>query len=294
MTLNDLYQVIFTQLIQAEVPDADVDAFRLLEFVTGINHALFLADKEQEVSQRLADQALQLASQRAQRIPLQHLIGEQEFMGLSFRVNKHVLIPRQDTEVLVESALRLATAQPEGQACPDSGHVLDIGCGSGCILISFLHEINKGRSVSCRWHGVGIDVSPKALQTASENARRLHTSSELQWICSDLFNELDDQIFDLILSNPPYIPTEVIQTLQPEVKNHDPITALDGGADGLSFYHRLIPDSRTYLKQNGWLLVEIGYDQAQAVTRIFESCGYRNVNVKKDFAGCDRVVAGQK
>lgn len=278
MTLRQAYEEGIERLKEAGIEEAGLDAWYLLEYVTGINRATYFADSNQEMkdSHRVTYQTL--ISERETRIPLQHLTGVQEFMGLEFRVNEHVLIPRQDTEILVETALeKINTKKPL--------RVLDMCTGSGCILLSVL---SYGRK-KCEITGVGVDVSDKALQVAKENARNLQVDAE--WIESDLFSGISEK-FDMILSNPPYIPSAVIKTLQPEVREHDPLLALDGKEDGLYFYRKITEESRNYLQPGGWLIFEIGAEQGEAVSSYLKQNGFVQVAVKKDLTGLDRVVCG--
>lgn len=278
MTLRQAYEEGIERLKEAGIEEAGLDAWYLLEYVTGINRATYFADSNQEMkdSHRVTYQTL--VSERETRIPLQHLTGVQEFMGLEFRVNEHVLIPRQDTEILVETALeKINTKKPL--------RVLDMCTGSGCILLSVL---SYGRK-KCEITGVGVDVSDKALQVAKENARNLQVDAE--WIESDLFSGVSEK-FDMILSNPPYIPSAVIKTLQPEVREHDPLLALDGKEDGLYFYRKITEESRNYLQPGGWLIFEIGAEQGEAVSSYLKQNGFVQVAVKKDLTGLDRVVCG--
>ena len=278
MTLRQAYEEGIERLKEAGIEEAGLDAWYLLEYVTGINRATYFADSNQEMKDSHRSTYQTLISERETRIPLQHLTGVQEFMGLEFRVNEHVLIPRQDTEILVETALeKINTKKPL--------RVLDMCTGSGCILLSVL---SYGRK-KCEITGVGVDVSDKALQVAKENARILQVDAE--WIESDLFSGVSEK-FDMILSNPPYIPSAVIKTLQPEVREHDPLLALDGKEDGLYFYRKIIEESRNYLQPGGWLIFEIGAEQGEAVSSYLKQNGFVQVAVKKDLTGLDRVVCG--
>lgn len=278
MTLRQAYEEGIERLKEAGIEEAGLDAWYLLEYVTGINRATYFADSNQEMKDSHRATYQTLISERETRIPLQHLTGVQEFMGLEFRVNEHVLIPRQDTEILVETALeKINTKKPL--------RVLDMCTGSGCILLSVL---SYGRK-KCEITGVGVDVSDKALQVAKENARILQVDAE--WIESDLFSGISEK-FDMILSNPPYIPSAVIKTLQPEVREHDPLLALDGKEDGLYFYRKIIEESRNYLQPGGWLIFEIGAEQGEAVSSYLKQNGFVQVAVKKDLTGLDRVVCG--
>lgn len=273
-TYRTLYEQGREILESAGVPEAALDARLLLEYIcrTGRHDLLAHGDRNVEKTQETA--YFQALAQRRERIPLQQITGEQEFMGLRFQVTKDVLIPRQDTEVLVEEVMR----------CRHDGmHILDMCTGSGCILISLLYYSN-----GCT--GVGADISPKALQAARENAGRLLKEPAV-FVESDLFDKIEGK-FDIIVSNPPYIESDVIETLMPEVREHEPLSALDGGGDGLYFYRRIISESRDYLKRGGMLFFEIGYNQAESVCTLMKEAGFEQVQTVQDFSGNDRVVLG--
>ncbi len=273
MTLQQAFEYGRKTLEAANIGDTEVDAWLLLEYVTGITRAKYYMDMQKQISVEQEECYRFCIDKRAAHIPLQHITGVQEFMGLGFCVNEHVLIPRQDTEVLVESVL--------GELKPDM-RILDMCTGSGCILISLL-KLKEGL------FGVGVDISKEALHMAEKNAKRHEVSAE--WIHSDLFENVQGD-FDVIVSNPPYIRTAVIEELQDEVKLHDPRLALDGMEDGLYFYRRIVENSPNYLKKGGKLYFEIGHDQGEAVKNLMETAGFEDVAVKKDLAGLDRVVSG--
>ncbi len=259
------------------IEDATVDAWLLLEFVTGMNRTRFFVDGNKEMPKAEEEQYFALIEQRKKRIPLQHLTGVQEFMGLEFQVNEHVLIPRQDTELLVLEAEKQLKSMEA-----DQRQVLDMCTGSGCIAISL-----KKRNPEIICHGA--DISEKALETARSNAQILDT--EIDFIQTDMFTNIEGR-FDIIVSNPPYIPTKVIEELEEEVRLHDPFSALDGKEDGLYFYRILAKESPRYLKQGGWLYMEIGYDQSEAVEQLLAQTGFTQIHTEKDLAGLDRVVCG--
>ena len=275
MTLKEAYEYGQEQLKSVEIEDADLDAWYLLEHVTGITRAGYFMDMHRVLSEKEEAEYREFVAIRAKHVPLQHITGVQEFMGLEFCVNEHVLVPRQDTEVLVESVLEVL--KPDMQ-------VLDMCTGSGCILISLL-KLCGFADVS----GVGADVSKEALQVACKNAEQL--DAEATWIYSDLFSKVEGE-YDVIVSNPPYIRTSVIEGLKEEVKFHDPFIALDGKEDGLYFYRRIVEESPQYLKKGGKLYFEIGHDQGDDVLRLMKEAGFSDVTVKKDLAGLDRVVFG--
>ena len=261
------------RLAAAGVEEAAVDAWLLFSYDKKVDRTWYLLNRTQRASGEEQEVYLKLIARRCERVPLQHITGEQEFMGLPFRVTPDVLIPRQDTEVLVEECLR--------HLAP--GNIfLDLCTGSGCILVSLLHYA-KGT------FGTGADLSGKALAVAKGNVEA--NGVEARLVQGDLFEPVTGT-FDLIVSNPPYIASAEIETLTPEVREHEPRMALDGTADGLFFYKRIVQESPSYLKEGGWLCMEIGYDQGAAVQQLMEAWGFVTVSVIKDLAGLDRVVSG--
>ena len=274
MTLREAYEYGLKQLNEAGIGEADLDAWYLLEFVTGIDRAMYYLKMQEAISTGQEKLYRKYIDTRAEHIPLQHITGVQEFMGLEFCVNEHVLVPRQDTEVLVESVLKVLKPGMK---------VLDMCTGSGCILISLLKHCAGVR-------GIGIDISAKALEVAKANCCKLGVEAELTQ--SDLFENVNGQ-YDVIVSNPPYIRTAVIEELQEEVKFHDPWIALDGKEDGLYFYRKIVENSPQFLNQGGKLYFEIGYEQGKDVKKLMEQAGFLDVEVKKDLAGLDRVVFGK-
>ena len=265
-------------LAEVEIEEAELDARLLLEHICGTDRNTLLVHGDRTVSPEEEKQYLDAVERRSRRIPLQQITGQQEFMGLPFWVNSNVLIPRQDTEVLVEEVLKHTH---------DGMQILDMCTGSGCILISILHYSND-----CE--GLGVDVSSPALEVAEENAERLlsgRTGVSARFLQSDLFEAVDGK-YDILVSNPPYIRSAVVDTLMPEVKDYEPRIALDGEEDGLVFYRRILSDCKKNLKKGGMLFFEIGYDQAEAVKGMMEQAGFLEVTVKKDFGGLDRVVFG--
>lgn len=295
MTYGELYLQGKDRLLDAGIEEAGLDARLLLEYVCGTNRNELLVHGDRTVDTEKEAVYESLILRRRKRIPMQHLTGVQEFMGLKFLVGGQVLIPRQDTEILVEEVLR---------NLHDGMAVLDMCTGSGCILISLLHYSNN-----CR--GVGADISGEALVTARQNAEKLlgtaTSDSDRQsfpesekrsedfpcFVQSDLFEQIEGK-FDIIVSNPPYIRSDEIDTLMPEVREHEPRLALDGGKDGLDFYRRIIAESGEYLYGGGMLFLEIGYDQREDVSALMEEAGFGEIQAVKDYAGLDRVVYGTR
>lgn len=267
----------------AGIEEAGLDAWLLLEYESGKNRAYYFAHCKEEADEEIKTSYMEKIRKRAQHIPLQHLTHQGYFMGYEFFVNENVLVPRQDTEVLVEEALSLIKEKEVPQ-------ILDMCTGSGCILLSILLEREDAL-------GTGVDLSEKALSVAEKNRETYHLETRAELIKSDMFQcgyfEGKKESFDIIVSNPPYIPTEEIEKLQAEVRFHDPFMALDGKEDGLYFYRIIAKNAGEYLKPGGFLACEIGCDQGEDVKKMFESCGFSDVKVIKDLAGLDRVVSGK-
>ncbi len=262
-------------LAEAGIVEAALDAWYLLEYVCKIDKAHYYLHYEDEMEEEQLQTYEMMVKKRAERIPLQYITGTQEFMGLEFKVNPHVLIPRQDTEILVETTL--------GVLHPGM-RVLDLCTGSGCIIISLMHFAKE-------LTGVGSDISKQALLTARENAKANQVN--VDWVRSDLFANIAGT-YDVIVSNPPYIPTGVIETLMPEVRDFEPVEALDGQEDGLFFYDRIIKESGEFLNAGGYLLFEIGHDQGEAVSAMMKQAGFEKIRVIRDLSGLNRVVCGRK
>lgn len=278
MTYRECYEQGCRTLQAAGIEEAALDARLLLEAVCGTDRNDLLVHGEQPVAPEAEEKYLNWIRQRAEHIPLQQLTGEQGFMGLTFSVNEHVLIPRQDTEILVEEVLK---------ELHDGMRVLDMCTGSGCILLSLLHYSND-----CE--GLGVDLSAEALEVAGRNVLKVLTPEKAEhahFLQSDLFEKVEGK-FEIIVSNPPYIASAEVEKLMPEVRDHEPRMALDGTEDGLYFYRCIIEEAGKHLVSSGMLFFEIGYDQGQAVSELMRTEGYCEVQVVQDYAGLDRVVFG--
>lgn len=262
-------------LAECGIEDASADAWLLMEFCCKISRTRYLLCRTEQADPELLENYRAVLARRGEHIPLQHITGEQEFMGFTFKVNEHVLIPRQDTEILVETALKAAAPGKK---------VLDLCTGSGCIIISLM-KLCPGLE------GTALDLSPQALQVAKKNAVKHRVP--VSFLESDLFDQVEGQ-FDLIVSNPPYIPTGQIGELMEEVRLHEPGMALDGKEDGLYFYRRIVGECDSYLNPGGWLMFEIGSDQGESVEKMLTEQQFTEVKVIQDLAGLDRVVIGRK
>lgn len=274
MTYREAVEFGTKCLTDAGVPDAALDAWYLLQMVCRIERSYYYVHGEEDITQDAQKEYEIAVQKRAEHIPLQYIIGEQEFMGFRFKVNSNVLIPRQDTETLVEQVLKIVKPGMK---------VLDLCTGSGCVLISVLKNAPE-------LTGVGSDISKTALLVAKENAKMHEVDAD--WIRSDLFDNITET-FDVIMANPPYIPTGEILSLMPEVRDFEPENALDGGADGLDFYRKIAGQVKDYLNPGGYVYMEIGYDQGEAVSELMRNAGFTEVEVIKDLARNDRVVKGK-
>lgn len=281
-TYRELYEEGRRILEQAGLPDAALDARFLLEEVCGTNLQTLLVFPEKKVTEEEVNQYRAFIQRRKDREPTAMILGEWDFMGLTFRLNKSTLIPEQDTEVLVETALEELKRRGPGEA---PLRILDLCTGSGCILLSLLHELRNAG-------GLGTDLSEEALEAARENAVRLGLQERAAFRQGDLWEPVGDERFDLIVSNPPYVPTEVIPTLEPEVRCGEPYAALDGGEDGLVFYRRIMREAAGHLKPSGIIIVESGFDEAPQIAALMQDQKLRGIRTVKDYGGLDRVVLG--
>ncbi len=284
MTYREAYNIGVARLEASlpENPDRKLDARLLLEASCGTDYQTFLADgNERLVTDEEFRRYETMLERRSGHEPVAYILGAQDFMGLPFFVTRDVLIPNQDTENLVEEAMKEVHA---------GMRILDLCTGSGCILLSLLHY-------SADTTGVGTDLSAAALRVAAENGGRLGLSDRAVWKQGDLYEALADaessSKFDLIVSNPPYIPTAVIGTLMPEVAEMEPRMALDGGEDGLGFYRRILAGARDVLKIGGVLMMETGFDEAADVAVMMRQSGFLDLQIIRDYGGQDRIVRGE-
>lgn len=273
-TVRVLYEKGCQILQKAKIENAPYDARILLEWVLEFGHADFILEANREVEQKKEEQYMQYIEKRSTHYPLQYLMRQSFFMDFEFFVDEGVLIPRQDTEVLIETILEREDKKEK--------KILDVCTGSGCIAISLKKYLEKSDVVA-------VDISRRALEIAKINREKL--GADIHLFESDLFEKVEGE-FDIIVSNPPYIRTKEIGTLMDEVKSFEPMLALDGREDGLFFYRKIIKEGRDYLKKDGRMYFEIGCDQGEAVSFLFQKYGYRDIHIRKDLAGLDRVVYG--
>lgn len=280
------------QLEDAGIKDAEIDAKELFCHMMGIDRTGLIMMWQDVLQDNQCEVYFDLVQERCTRKPLQHIVGSQEFMGLTFKVNDKVLIPRQDTETMVEHFFTLfkegtINGEKYGGDEKRGSDVLDLCCGSGAIGVSIAKNFPEAKVTM-------TDVSKEAATIAKENASANGCKS-VKVMESDMFSGLKGRFsnkrYDYIISNPPYIERDVIRTLEPEVRDYEPHMALDGGEDGLRFYRTIAENAPDHLNKNGILMMEIGYNQKDAVTKILEDSGcFENVLCLKDLTGKDRIV----
>ncbi len=252
------------------------EANSLLELALKVDKVFLIANPDHEISPTDRDIFNEYVKRRSNREPFQHIAGKQEFWGLDFIVTPDVMIPRPETEMIVEEASNLFRDRKNVRFC-------EIGIGSGCISVSILHELKTAEALA-------VDISESALLVARENAERNSVSERLELGVSNVFNDFGDQKFDFIVSNPPYVPVADISTLQPEVKAFDPKVALTDGGDGLSIIRRIIEDAPKFLLSEGYLLMEIGFNQSEKVRQLFDMHCWSELEFLPDLQGIPRLI----
>lgn len=263
-------------LQNAGVPEARREAGSLLAFILAKDRTFLIAHAEDPVSEEALSRFQESVERRAAGEPLQYITGVQDFFGREFRVTPDVLIPRPETELLVEAAIEVSGSSP---------FVCDVGTGSGCIAVTLLCEIENARAVA-------VDKSRAALEIAKLNASKFSVSDRAEFAVSDCFDALDPRIyqFDLVVANPPYVSASMLSGLQREVRDHEPLIALSPGDDGLTIIRRLIKETTPFLKPNGHLLMEIGFDQGEAVTELVKETSWQLLEIRPDLQGIPRIV----
>ncbi len=275
MNLKEILKYGKEELIKNNIEDASIIAKELAEHIFKITRAQMIANNDMEFSKDQTDNYINSIKKISTGIPIQYITNNQEFMNLNFYVDENVLIPQPDTETLVEEVIN----EYKEKKC----EILDLCTGSGAIAISLAKYINESNIVAS-------DISMKALQIAKLNAEKNLVRKKIEFIESDMFNKIYKDDFDIIVSNPPYIKTKIIEELDKQVKN-EPYIALDGGADGLKFYKIIIENAYKYIKNEGKVFLEIGYDQKNELINLFkENNHYENIYSKKDLGGNDRII----
>ena len=275
-TISSLLNWTVNYFKSKNIQSARLDAEVLLSHVLRQERIYLYVHFDEPMEQNELSKFREYVKKRAQHVPIAYIIGEREFMGLPFKVTKDTLIPRPDTEILVENVLNNVDKDKEIE-------IVDIGTGSGAIILSLLVNLPNAQ-------GKTVDISSKAIEVAKENAVNLQVNDRCEFFVGDLFAPLNGNKFDLIVSNPPYIPQKDIATLEDDVKEYEPVSALTDGGDGLSYYRRLLSEGKAYIKENGFIALEIGIYQSEDVKQIAMDNGWKNIKIIKDYAGIDRVV----
>ena len=285
-TLQELFAELVRSFREHDVPTSELDARILICHLAGITHEVLAAHPEVTLSNGTVRAIMNAAKRRCAREPVSRIVGVREFWGLEFSLVASSLDPRPDTETLVQAVIDVAA----GHDCPDPLTILDLGTGSGCILIALLHEIGNA-------HGVGVDRNPDTLKIAQGNAQRHRLGDRASFVCASWLDGLSGE-FDIVVSNPPYIPSDEISLLEPEVAMFDPRRALDGGRDGLDAYRQIIPRLVQILKPGGWALFEVGEKQAPDVCTLFQAAGkgirFDELLQMPDLAGRIRCIAARR
>lgn len=276
-TITRLLRDTEARLTKAGIDNAPLDARVLLAHILQLDRVQLISQADRVLTKNETQQFEALIARRAQREPVSRILGAREFWGLSFTLNEATLVPRPDSETLIEAALKEVKRSAPLR-------ILDLGAGSGCLLLALLHELPNAS-------GVGIDAAPRAVEQATHNAKHLGLTGRATFRTGNWLEGIDEH-FDLIISNPPYIAQVEISLLMPEVRNFDPMLALDGGGDGLAAYRLLIPQLRSFLKPYGVAVFEIGEGQALSVCALFSVAGFRKVFSRQDLTGIERCIVG--
>ena len=286
MEIKDLIRMGIKKLDRRKYSNPPLECVLLLAYLLDVDKTYIYIHNNEEVPSSVEDKYFSLIDERRKGYPIQYILKEKEFMGISFYIEEGVLIPRPDTEVLVQYVLDYIDEKyKEGDI-----KIVELGTGSGCISLSIAYY-NKNVFV------YSVDIDKKANAVAEENSRRLKLSDRVKILEGDLFQGIKNMglknSVDIIVSNPPYIPEDEIFGLQDEIKKYEPLWALDGGEDGLNYYRRIIPQSKEYLKNRGILVFEMGFDQGRKIKELMEKGNFRNINILKDLQGLDRVITGE-
>jgi release factor glutamine methyltransferase len=279
MNLADGLEYATSHLSSAAIPEPRKEAVSLVSHILNRDSAFLYAHPEYELTADEKDELESKVNRRENHEPFQYIIGRQEFYGLDFEVTPDVLIPRPETEILVEKAIELLRTKEGPRIC-------EVGTGSGCISIALLHELRTASAIA-------VDISAEAIGVAKRNAIRNEVDQRIEFVLSNIFEQIPAERFDVILSNPPYVPDSDIASLQAEVRDHEPRAALLGGADGLSIIRRIVECAPARLINDGWLLMEIGYNQAEKVRDLFDHQAWARVDLLPDLQGIPRIVVAK-
>jgi len=286
LEIKDLIRMGIKKLDRRKYSNPPLECVLLLAYLLDVDKTYIYIHNNEEVPSSVEDKYFSLIDERRKGYPIQYILKEKEFMGISFYIEEGVLIPRPDTEILVQYVLDYIDEKyKEGDI-----KIVELGTGSGCISLSIAYYKKNVFVYS-------VDIDKKANAVAEENSKRLKLPGRVKILEGDLFQGIKNMglknSVDIIVSNPPYIPEDEIFGLQDEIKKYEPLWALDGGEDGLDYYRRIIPQSKEYLKNRGILVFEMGFDQGRKIKELMEKGNFRNINILKDLQGLDRVITGE-
>ncbi|SCL91020.1 peptide chain release factor N(5)-glutamine methyltransferase [Sporanaerobacter sp. PP17-6a] len=286
MEIKDLIRMGVKKLDGKKYSNPPLECVLLLAYLLDVDKTYIYIHNDEEVSSSVENKYFSLIDERRKGYPIQYILKEKEFMGISFYIEEGVLIPRPDTEILVQYVLDYIDEKYKERDIK----IVELGTGSGCISLSIAYYKKNVFVYS-------VDIDKKANAVAEENSKRLKLSDRVKILEGDLFQGIKNMglknSVDIIVSNPPYIPEDEIFGLQDEIKKYEPLWALDGGEDGLDYYRRIIPQSKEYLKNRGILVFEMGFDQGRKIKELMEKENFRNINILKDLQGLDRVITGE-
>ena len=286
MEIKDLIRMGVKKLDGKKYSNPPLECVLLLAYLLDVDKTYIYIHNDEEVSSSVENKYFSLIDERRKGYPIQYILKEKEFMGISFYIEEGVLIPRPDTEILVQYVLDYIDEKYKERDIK----IVELGTGSGCISLSIAYYKKNVFVYS-------VDIDKKANAVAEENSKRLKLSDRVKILEGDLFQGIKNMglknSVDIIVSNPPYIPEDEIFGLQDEIKKYEPLWALDGGEDGLDYYRRIIPQSKEYLKNRGILVFEMGFDQGRKIKELMEKGNFRNINILKDLQGLDRVITGE-
>ena len=286
MEIKDLIRMGIKKLDRRKYSNPPLECVLLLAYLLDVDKTYIYIHNNEEVPSSVEDKYFSLIDERRKGYPIQYILKEKEFMGISFYIEEGVLIPRPDTEILVQYVLDYIDEKYKERDIK----IVELGTGSGCISLSIAYYKKNVFVYS-------VDIDKKANAVAEENSKRLKLPDRVKILEGDLFQGIKNMglknSVDIIVSNPPYIPEDEIFGLQDEIKKYEPLWALDGGEDGLDYYRRIIPQSKEYLKNRGILVFEMGFDQGRKIKELMEKENFRNINILKDLQGLDRVITGE-
>lgn len=280
MKVKEIITLGKKELEKSNIENPLFEAKSLFTNLLGKEEVYLITNLEDEILESELEKYKSAIKKRCEHMPFAYIVGFKEFMGLKYMVDENTLIPRPETEGIIEYILNMYNMN-------SSLKILEIGVGSGCISVTLAKYLKNAKII-------GVDINELAIKKAEENALYHNVGDRVNFIKSDIYENIHDSNFDIIVSNPPYIASDIIETLEEDVKKYEPVIALDGGKDGMDFYKQIVINSKQYIKKGGEIIFEIGYDQGKKVKDLLQANEYKNVKVIKDLSWLDRIVVGEK